>query len=260
MSAGEALTEVSAALRMARSVVVLTGAGVSAESGVRTFRDAMEGLWKEYDPAQLATPEAFARDPELVTRWYDWRRQSVLCAEPNPGHAALVEMQRRVEGAGGTFTLVTQNVDRLHQRAGSRGVVELHGSIVVWRCACCGRKVEPRPGPFERFPPPSPWCAGELLRPDVVWFGEMLPPEAVAAAEGAVAGGGGCNLFLSVGTSAVVYPAAGFAHAARARGARVAEINRETTPLSPLVDWSLRGLSGEVLPRVVERAWGTSTG
>jgi NAD-dependent deacetylase len=242
-----------ATLRNARSVVALTGAGVSAESGIRTFRDAMEGLWKEFDPARLATPEAFEADPALVTRWYDWRRQAVLRAQPNPGHAALAEMERRVGAGGGGFTLLTQNVDRLHQRAGSANVVELHGSIVEWRCTDTGRTVVPPATPFETFPPPSPFVAGSLLRPNVVWFGEMLPERALSAAEQAIEH---CDLFLSIGTSAVVYPAAAFAHAARARGARVAEINREETPLSEAVDWSIRGASGEVLPRVVEAAFG----
>lgn len=246
------LSEIAGALRGARSVVVLTGAGVSAESGVPTFRDAMDGLWKDFDPMKLATPEAFEADPETVTRWYDSRRVRVHTVKPNPGHMALAEMERRVRSAGGSFTLLTQNVDRLHHRAGSTGVVELHGSIVVWRCTRTGRKVEPPPEPLEKFPPESPFAPGALLRPDVVWFGEMLPAEAVAAADRAVAS---CDLFFSVGTSAVVYPAAGYAALASARGAKVVEINRDETPLSRDVDWSVRGLSGEVLPQVVERAW-----
>ncbi len=237
---------------MARSVVVLTGAGVSAESGIRTFRDTMEGLWKDFDPGRLATPEAFAADPEMVTRWYDHRRLGVLAAEPNPGHHALAEWERAVIGRGGAFTLLTQNVDRLHHRAGSRNVIELHGSIVVWRCVRTGRKHEPPPVPFERFPPPSPHAAGACLRPDVVWFGEMLPTAAVAAADRAVQD---CDLFVSVGTSAVVYPAAGYAYAAAARGVPVAEINRDATPLSESIRWSIRGRSGEVLPTLLRRAF-----
>jgi NAD-dependent deacetylase len=233
-------------------VVVLTGAGVSAESRIPTFRDTMEGLWKEFDPAQLATPEAFRANPELVTRWYDWRRQGVLAAEPNPGHLALAKWERRLRTLEGSFTLLTQNVDRLHHRAGSKNVVELHGSIVVWRCTATGRKHEPDPAPFETFPPPSPFATGAPLRPDVVWFGEMLPTEALDDAEAAIAS---CDLFLSVGTSAVVYPAAGYAHAAAARGVPVAEINRDPTPLSPHVRWSIRGKSGEVLPDLLHRAF-----
>jgi NAD-dependent deacetylase len=157
-----------------------------------------------------------------------------------------------VVASGGRFTLLTQNVDRLHHRAGSANIVELHGSIVEWRCTETGRTVEPPPEPFGSFPPRSPFCEGALLRPDVVWFGEMLPERALAAAEEAVAS---CDLFLSIGTSAVVYPAAGYAHAARARGARVAEINRDATPLSPGVDWVIRGLSGHLLPELVKLAW-----
>jgi NAD-dependent deacetylase len=244
------LAQLAAALREARSVIVLTGAGVSAESGLRTFRDAstMEGLWKEFDPMRLATPEAFAADPELVTRWYDHRRLGCLAAEPNPGHAAIAELERRLTARGGRFTLLTQNVDRLHHRAGSRSVVELHGSIIVWRCASCAERTEPAPEPFPLFPPPATCCPAAILRPDVVWFGEMLPTAAIALADEAVTS---CDLFLSVGTSAVVYPAAGFAHAAAARGAPVAEINRDPTPLSSVVRWSIRGKSGEVLPEVL---------
>jgi NAD-dependent deacetylase len=245
-------SELASAICRARSVVVLTGAGVSAESKIPTFRDTMEGLWKEFDPARLATPEAFAANPELVARWYDWRRQGVLAAEPNPGHRALAEWEAKLAAAGGCFTLLTQNVDRLHHRAGSRNVVELHGSIVVWRCTETGRKHEPAASPFETFPPPSPYAQGAVLRPDVVWFGEMLPPEALAAAEIAMET---CDLFLSVGTSAVVYPAAGYAHSAAARGVPVAEINRDPTPLSPHVRWSIRGKSGEVLPELLRRAF-----
>jgi NAD-dependent deacetylase len=244
-------------LRGARSVVVLTGAGVSAESGIRTFRDTMEGLWKEFDPATLATPEAFAANPELVTRWYDHRRLGCLAAEPNAGHVALVEMERvqnekrkakSENGAGPSFTLLTQNVDRLHQRAGSVNVVELHGSIIQWRCCDTGTKMTPPASAFAQFPPRS--SSGGLLRPDVVWFGEMLPEAALDAAEQAVEE---CDVFISVGTSSVVYPAAGYIQMAKARGAFTAEVNRDDTPISRLVDVSLRGKSGEVLPRVIER-------
>jgi NAD-dependent deacetylase len=254
MDAGmrELVSGLAGALRSARQVAVITGAGISAESGIRTFRDTMDGLWKDFDPAKLATPEAFARDPELVTKWYDWRRQGCLAAEPNPGHLALARMERAVESRGGRFTLLTQNVDRLHQKAGSRSVVELHGSIIEWRCTRTGRKHVPPGEAFERFPPPSPHSPKGVLRPDVVWFGEMLPAEAMAAAEEAAAS---CDLFLSVGTSAVVYPAAAYIQMAAARGAGTAEVNRDATPISELVDWSLRGNAGEVLPRVVDEAF-----
>ncbi len=242
------IDELAGRLRTARSVVVLTGAGVSAESGIRTFRDTMEGLWKEFDPAKLATPEAFDENPELVTRWYDHRRLGCLAAEPNPGHAAIAQLERWLAGRSGSLTLLTQNVDRLHQRAGSVNVVELHGSIIEWRCTRTGEKQTPAAEAFTKFPPRS--TCGALLRPDVVWFGEMLPPAALEAADAAVAA---CDVFISVGTSSAVYPAAGYVDMARRRGAFTAEVNREGTPISAWVDVSLRGRSGEVLPRVLER-------
>jgi len=236
-------------LRGARSVGVVTGAGISAESSIPTFRDAMEGLWAEFDPMTLATPEAFEADPERVTRWYDHRRLGCLAAEPNPGHAALADLERRVVGRGGEFWLLTQNVDGLHRRAGSERVFELHGSITRWRCTVTGRETELPDGPLQAFPPKSPHHPEGLLRPGVVWFGEMLPGEVLEAAEEAV---NACDVFLSVGTSAEVYPAAGFIGAARARGARTGEVNLDDTPISGGVEVSVRGKSGEVLPRVME--------
>lgn len=244
------LSNAATLLREARSVVVLTGAGVSAESGIRTFRDTMEGLWKEFDPAKLATPEAFAADPETVTRWYDHRRLGCLGAAPNPAHIALARIEARLAPRR-SFALLTQNVDRLHQRAGSRNVVELHGTIMVWRCTRTGREVEPPPTPFEAFPPRSE--AGGLLRPAVVWFGETLPAAALRAAFDAMET---CDLFLTIGTSAVVYPAAGFIDEAASRGAPTIEINPTETAASDRVTISLRGKAGEVLPRLVEAAFG----
>ena len=247
--------QVSAALRAARGVVVLTGAGISAESGLRTFRGSeqdMTSLWKEFDPQTLATPEAFNADPEMVTRWYDWRRQGCLAADPNPGHTALAQIEQRLQGRG-TFTLLTQNVDRLHQKAGSRNVVELHGSIIQWRCTECGEKTTPGPAPFTGFPPPSPCCRNEMLRPDVVWFGEALPFEALRAADEAVSE---CDLFFSIGTSSVVYPAAAYIHAAAQRGATTVEINKDPTPITGRVDFSLQGKAGHILPLLVGQAFG----
>jgi len=246
----------AARLSSAKRIVVLTGAGISAESGLRTFRGAsaedlppdMRALWKEFDPAKLATPEAFEADPAGVSRWYDWRRRGCLAAQPNPGHHALADLQRRHEASGGTLTLLTQNVDRLHHRAGSRGVVELHGSIIEWRCTRTGKRVTPGDGAFPEYPAASPHAQGALLRPDVVWFGEMLPPAALDAAERAVSE---CDVFLSVGTSSVVYPAAGFVRVAGAAGAFTAEINPESTPISGWVDLSIRSGASEVLPKVV---------
>lgn len=232
----------------ARSVVVLTGAGISAESGIPTFRGGMDALWKDFDPATLATPEAFARDPATVSRWYDWRRQKCREAIPNPGHLALAALERALEARAGRFTLLTQNVDRLHHRAGSSNVVELHGTIMHWRCSASGREIELPDGPLPTYPFPSPHCAGSLARPDVVWFGEPLPSAAVHAAQGAVAD---CDLFISIGTSSVVYPAAAFIHEAAAHGAATIEINRDATPISSVVDVSIRGRAGEVLPQIL---------
>lgn len=248
------------ALRDARRVAVITGAGISAESGLRTFRGAgtldlppdMQALWKEFDPQTLATPEAFAANPELVTRWYDWRRIGCLAAEPNPGHLALAELERMIESRGGELSLLTQNVDRLHQRAGNTRVVELHGTIMVWRCTRCGVESEPAPGPMNEFPPRSPCCAGRgaLLRPAVVWFGEALSGHALRAAANAAAG---CDVFMSIGTSSVVYPAAAFILQAAANGAKTIEINTEPTAISGRVDWSIRAKSGDALPRIMKK-------
>lgn len=244
----------AAAQRLARakSVVVLTGAGASAESGIRTFRDSMDGLWKDFDPQRLATPEAFQADPALVTRWYDHRRLGCLAAEPNPGHLALARLESLVTARGGRFTLLTQNVDRLHHRAGSLNVAELHGSIIEWRCAATGRKLTPPPRPMTAFPQPSPFRPGALLRPDVVWFGEPLPQAALDAADAALET---CDVFLTVGTSSVVYPAAGMVQLAAERGAFTIEINREATPATGIVDIAFRALSGQTLPTLVRAAW-----
>lgn len=239
------------ALAHAQHIVVITGAGVSAESGIRTFRDTMEGLWKEFDPQKLATPEAFAADPATVTRWYDWRRLGCLAAEPNPAHHALAQLERAMLDSDRRFTLLTQNVDRLHQKAGSTQVVELHGSIIEWRCTRTGRVITPEPQPFTEFPPPSPFASGALLRPNVVWFGEMLPEAALLAADDAMRT---CDLFMSIGTSSVVYPAAAYARHALDKGATVIEVNPDETSLSRLATWSLRGKAGEVMPALVGAA------
>ncbi|HLO42352.1 MAG TPA: NAD-dependent deacylase [Phycisphaerales bacterium] len=245
------LQEIADCLARARRVVVLTGAGVSAESGTPTFRDAMTGLWASFNPEQLATPEAFERDPELVTRWYDHRRLGCLACLPNPGHLALARIEREITARGGRFTLLTQNVDRLHQRAGSSNVVELHGSIMVWRCTKTGVCITPGPEPMRFFPPTSP--DGSLLRPDVVWFGEMLPQEALLAADRALAE---ADLFFTIGTSSVVQPAASFIFLANRAGATTCEINPTDTAVTRWADLVARGKSGEVLPRIVECAFG----
>jgi len=226
--------------------MVLTGAGISAESGVPTFRDAQTGLWAEYRPEDLATPDAFARDPGLVWRWYAWRRELVGGAEPNAGHRALAELENLVP----SFTLATQNVDGLHRRAGSRNVLELHGDISRSLCSREGTVVEPE-GPDEE-PPRCPDC-GAYLRPDVVWFGEALPVEAFERAQEAA---GESGVFLSVGTSSLVQPAASLPQAALSGGATVAEVNPEPTPLTRYVDYALRAPAGEALPALLTASYG----
>lgn len=233
-------------LRSSRVIVALTGAGVSAESGVPTFRDAQTGHWARFKPEELATPEAFRRDPRPVWEWYDQRRQQLRTRSPNPGHLALAEMQRLVP----QLVLVTQNVDGLHQRAGSDGVVELHGNILRTKCFEEDCVVESWPETSD-VPPRCARCGG-LLRPDVVWFGEMLPVDELARAESAC---DRCDVFLSVGTSSLVYPAAGLAHRALSAGAVVVEVNPSETPLTPLAHHRLRGLSGVLLPRLVKEVW-----
>lgn len=230
-----------------RSIVILTGAGVSAESGVPTFRDALTGVWARHDPMQLATPEAFARHPRLVSRWYDERRQNVSRCAPNPGHHALADWQRVVGSRGGAFTLLTQNVDGLHQRAGSDDVVELHGSLLTWRCTKTGRERSDLPMPLPEYPMPSE--EGGVYRPGIVWFGEMLPRRAQSRALSAI---GVCDAVVSIGTSAVVDPAASFVTMAIDFGAVSVEVNLEPTPISERVDVSIRGRSGEVLPELVK--------
>ena len=225
----------------AQSVAVLTGAGISAESGIPTFRGA-GGLWRKYRSENLATPEAFARDPELIWEWYDWRRSVIASAEPNAGHRALAELERRATH----FTLVTQNVDGLHDRAGSRRLLKVHGDIWSLRCTACKREWRDlRPS----LPELPPLCAcGEMGRPGVVWFGEALPEDVWNAALAAVRG---AEVFLVVGTSAVVYPAAGLVQFARSAGAKVVEINVEETPVSAQVDVSWRASAAEALPQLV---------
>jgi NAD-dependent deacetylase len=229
-------------LAHARHVAVLTGSGISAESGVPTFRDAQTGLWARFRPEDLATPDAFAREPALVWEWYAWRRELVARAEPNAGHRALVALAQRVP----RLTLITQNVDGLHQRAGSVDVIEFHGNIARSRCSREGVAVEPPAGSRD-VPPRCPRC-GAHVRPDVVWFGETIPPLAL---EHAFDAAHGCDLFLSVGTSSQVYPAAGLAEAAHAAGACVVEINPERTPHSRFATWQLAGPAGEMLPALL---------
>jgi NAD-dependent deacetylase len=222
-------------------VAVLTGAGVSAESGVPTFR-GKDGLWKNHRAEDLATPEAFARDPALVWEWYDWRRQVCAAAEPNAAHAAIAELDGRLS----RFLLVTQNVDGLHARAGAKRIVELHGNIFRARCMQCGAVRSDLRVPLDGIPPGC--VCGGILRPDVVWFGERLPE---AALREAFEVSRSCEVMLVVGTSAVVQPAASMPLLAKQAGRAVIEINPAETPITPFVDMHLEGKAAEILPEVV---------
>jgi NAD-dependent deacetylase len=231
-------------LRAAQRVLVVTGAGISAESGAPTFRGP-GGLWRELRPEDLATPEAFARDPRLVWEWYDWRRQQIAAVQPNAAHAALVQL----EAAAPRFLLATQNVDGLHAAAGSRRVVELHGSLWTLRCMGCGDARESRTVPMPELPPRC--TCGAYWRPGVVWFGEALPSDALATAFAAARV---AEVVLVVGTSSVVYPAAALPETARAHGAFVIEVNPEATNLTALASVSLRGTAVQYVPALVEAA------
>lgn len=222
------------------SPVILTGAGISAESGVPTFRDK-DGLWRNHSPQDLATPEAFERDPFLVWEWYDWRRSVIASKTPNQAHRALAALEKRKTG----LTLITQNVDGLHTLAGSRNVLEVHGSIWRTRCVECGNSSENRDVPISILPR----CrCGAVLRPDVVWFGEALPEGLFARAFEASSN---ADLMMVIGTAGVVQPAASFALRAKDAGAFLVEVNLEETPLTKVMDVSLIGRAGEVLPRLI---------
>jgi NAD-dependent deacetylase len=239
-------------LGRARHVVVFTGAGVSAESGIPTFRDRQTGLWRNFEAQALATAEAFERDPALVWGWYEWRRSLVQGAEPNAAHRAIAALQGRVA----QLTLVTQNVDDLHERAGSTQVLHLHGRICNPYCSGCGREFAlswatvPEDG--GRLPPPRCGACGERVRPGVVWFGETLPS---AAWEQALEASRGCDAFLCVGTSSIVEPAAGLTRLAIAAGSITVQINIDQTVLDDLVTVNLRGPAGSVLPELVATVW-----
>lgn len=235
-------------LRKADEVLVLTGAGVSAESGIATFREALTGLWARFDPAQLATAEAFQEDPARVWSWYEWRRAQVLRAEPNPAHRALADWADRQ----GRLRLVTQNVDDLHERAGSRDVIHLHGSLHEPRCFDCANPLAAPPAVGAEAqllaPPTCPLCGG-LARPGVVWFGESLPEAALATAWALAER---CDLCLVVGTSGLVQPAASLPVVARQQGATVIRIDPQ--PAADFqADWQLLGAAGLILPALLER-------
>lgn len=262
-------------LSEARRVVVVTGAGMSAASGIPTFRDALTGLWEKYDPTELATPEAFERQPDVVTRWYDERRVQIMKCEPNAGHLALAALEQYFEakagqdatrGAGGDdaddawLKVFTQNVDQLHQRAGQRAVQEFHGNLFEWYCLRCGHITRmDQPVLLETYPPLCDRCTPDqddvvadgyddlppaILRPKVVWFGEMLPMNVLADAEHSLAE---ADLFVSVGTSGTVYPVAGLVEQARTMGVKSVEINPQATPISDVFDWCIRAEAAEAL-------------
>ncbi len=230
----------------------MTGSSISAESGVPTFRDAQTGLWAKYNAEELATPSAFASNPTLVWDWYVWRRELIGRTQPNAGHEALVTLAKLKPG----LVLITQNVDGLHQRAGSTNIIEFHGRIDRDKCFSCNQIA---PGTIETAEqPPRCEACGDRLRPDVIWFGESIPPAAMEAAFRATED---CDVFLSVSTSALVYPAAGLAQAAAARGATVVETNTNATPLTASADYPLQGLASFWLPAIaasVAQPFGTS--
>ena len=235
----------------AKAITVLTGAGISAESWIPTFREAQTGLWARYNPEELATPQAFQANPKLVWEWYLWRRGLIAEAAPNPGHIALAELEARHPQLGSRFTLITQNVDGLHQQAGSKNIIKLHGNINREKCFDCDR---PNPKSFDWQPTTGeiPRCehCGGLLRPDVVWFGEGLPPTAIQTAWEAAEN---CNVFFSIGTSALVQPAASLPMVALQNEAIVIEINSAQTPLTNYATFSIQGAAGEVLPRLLTK-------
>ena len=245
------------ALQQAKHVVVFTGAGVSAESGIATFRDALTGLWERFDVAVLATPEAFKMDQELVWGWYEWRRMQVLRAYPNPAHLAIAALARQVP----KLTLITQNVDDLHARGGSVGVLHLHGSLHHPRCSVCGNAHTLPPGiPKEpeggrRLCPPRCRQCGKSVRPGVVWFGEDLPVKELSRAFAAASE---CDVLFAIGTAGLVQPAAGIPSLAKGAGAMVVQVNPMDTQLDSVCTWSLRGAAGEVLPKLLQATFPTA--
>jgi len=235
------------ALRSANRIAALTGAGVSAESGIPTFRDAQTGHWAKHDPMELASPEGFARNPALVWSWYVERRRMIAAARPNPAHEALARIQRLAP----SFRLITQNVDGFHALAGSSNVLELHGNILRNVCSKTGKPIDA--DWIEQYtddvPPPSPHHAEGMARPDVVWFGEMLDEAVLQAAFDAASG---CDVMLVAGTAGVVHPAATLPRVARDRGAVVVDVNTERGEIGRMADWHLSGPASAWLPRIAE--------
>lgn len=242
MARGSDLGELREKLASATSITVLTGAGISADSGVPTFRGG-DGLWKNFRPEELATPEAFERDPRLVWEWYNWRREVIAAKQPNDAHKALVELERRCPN----FWLITQNVDGLHRDAGSHQLSEIHGNIWKVRCTACGAIDDNREVPIAILP--SCRQCKSLLRPHIVWFGESLCAADLTQCSAVLQR---CEVLLIIGTSGVVYPAAGFSSIAKQAGAFVGEINLDPTPQSSVVDVSLHGRAKELVPLLLE--------
>ena len=242
MTRGSDLGRLKEKLVAAEAITVLTGAGISADSGVPTFRGT-DGMWKNFRAEDLATPEAFERDPRLVWEWYNWRRELIATKQPNAAHVAVAQLERRCQD----FWLITQNVDGLHRAAGSRKLSEIHGNIWKVRCTHCGVIEENHDVPIGILP----FCrhCRSLLRPHIVWFGESLSSEDLTHCSTALQQ---CEVFLVIGTSGVVYPAAGFASIAKEAGAFVAEINLDPTPQSALVDISLQGRAKDLVPLLLE--------
>ena len=247
MDGEDPISQARRLIASAGRITVLTGSGVSAESGVPTFRGA-EGLWGDVPVEKVASPAGFAADPDGVWRFYCERRAQFASVQPNAAHVALAELEHRVTADGGEFTLITQNIDGLHAGAGSDNVIEIHGSARFDRCNDCTFRRPASPEPSDTAPI-CPACGG-LLRPDIVWFGENLSPETIAAA---LEASQACDLFMSIGTSSLVQPAADLIRLAMARGARTIEVNADATPISATVDVSVRGLAGELLPRIFSR-------
>ncbi|MBI3231137.1 MAG: NAD-dependent deacylase [Burkholderiales bacterium] len=243
--------EIAQKLRAAQHIAVMTGAGVSAESGIATFRDALTGLWANFKAEDLATPQAFVRDPALVWGWYEWRRAQVMQTQPNAGHIALAAMARQVP----QLTLITQNVDDLHERAGSSAVLHLHGSILAARCFDCGFPYQHRASLQQDHaklaPPVCPECGG-AVRPGVVWFGENLPHDVWQEAERAVRE---CDVLIIAGTSGVVYPAAGLAELAFRKRKTIIQINPQATNQDKFASLVMTGPSGVCLPQLLAAAW-----
>lgn len=255
---GFSIVEAAQAIRTSQRLVVLSGAGVSKESGIPTFRDAMDGLWAKYNPQQLATPGGFQRNPKLVWDWYSYRREMLSGVQPNPAHFAIAEMEQCLSH----IVIITQNIDGLHQKAGSTDVIPVHGDIRLNKCFanCQGDPtyidVEALTGwDPESGPPRCPHC-GAYVRPAVVWFEEMLPH---AAIERAFALTQAADVMLVVGTSGAVQPVASLPFMAQAQGAVIIEVNPEMTPITSIARWHLAGPAGEILPQVVAAMKSSST-